>query len=73
MSNIRHIEKFKRNISVQTTDIGCSVNEVSERQGINTKSLYDWNTLSIRSPVTQTIGKKATIRAAPVRIFIFGR
>lgn len=42
MSGIRYTEEFKRDAVSQVKDRGYSVNEVSERLGISTKSLYGW-------------------------------
>lgn len=44
MSGIRYTEEFKRDAVSQVKDRGYSVNEVSERLGISTKSLYAWIT-----------------------------
>ena len=41
MSYGRYTEEFKRDAVVQITDRGYSVQEVSERLGICTKSPYD--------------------------------
>ena len=39
---IRYSAEFKRDAVAQITDRGYSVQEVSERLRISTKSLYDW-------------------------------
>lgn len=44
MSGIRYTEEFKRDAVSQVKDRGYSVNDVSERLGISTKSLYAWIT-----------------------------
>ena len=38
----RYTEEFKIEAVKQVTDRGYSVNEVAERLGITTKSLYNW-------------------------------
>jgi len=38
----RYTEEFKIEVVKQVTDRGYSVNEVAERLGITTKSLYNW-------------------------------
>ena len=38
----RYTEEFKIEAVKQVTDRGYSVQEVAERLGISTKSLYDW-------------------------------
>ena len=47
----RYTEEFKIEAVKQVTDRGYSVNEVAERLGITTKSLYNWR--------SQLSGKKA--------------
>ncbi len=49
MSYSRYTEEFKRDAVVQITDRGYSVQEVSERLGVSTKSLYDWRRLYSQS------------------------
>ena len=41
-SGIRFTEEFKRDAVAQVTDRGYSAQEVAERLGISTKSLYTW-------------------------------
>ena len=41
-SGIRFTEEFKRDAVAQVIDRGYSVQEVAERLGISTKSLYTW-------------------------------
>ena len=41
-SGIRFTEEFKRDAVAQVTDRGYSTQEVAERLGISTKSLYTW-------------------------------
>ncbi|GLR71599.1 transposase [Agaribacter marinus] len=47
----RYTEEFKIEAVKQVTDRGYSVNEVAERLGITTKSLYNWR--------SQLSGKKS--------------
>ncbi|CAG0909301.1 unnamed protein product [Cyprideis torosa] len=39
---IRYSDEFKRDAVSQVVDRGYSVQEVADRLGITTKSLYDW-------------------------------
>jgi transposase len=48
----RYTKEFKIEAVKQVTDRGYSVNEVAERLGITTKSLYNWR--------SQLSGKKPT-------------
>ncbi|PHR61517.1 MAG: hypothetical protein COA47_05835 [Robiginitomaculum sp.] len=41
-TRIRFTEEFKRDAVAQVIDRGYSVQEVAERLGISTKSLYTW-------------------------------
>jgi transposase len=51
----RYTEEFKIEAVKQVTDRGYSVNEVAERLGITTKSLYNWRS---------QLGGKQTVRTA---------
>ncbi|GLQ35135.1 hypothetical protein GCM10007939_14180 [Amylibacter marinus] len=42
---IGYTEEFKRDAVAQVKDRGYSVQDVANRLGISTKSLYDWNIL----------------------------
>jgi transposase len=49
----RYTKEFKIEAVKQVTDRGYSVNEVAERLGITTKSLYSWRSLlSGKKPVS---------------------
>lgn len=49
----RYTKEFKIEAVKQVTDRGYSVNEVAERLGITTKSLYNWRSqLSGKKPVS---------------------
>ena len=51
----RYTEEFKIEAVKQVTDRGYSVNEVAERLGITTKSLYNWRSqLSGKKEVRQS-------------------
>ena len=51
----RYTEEFKIEAVKQVTDRGYSVNEVAERLGITTKSLYNWRSqLSGKKEVSQS-------------------
>ena len=51
----RYTEEFKIEAVKQVTDRGYSVNEVAERLGITTKSLYNWRSqLSGKKEVCQS-------------------
>jgi transposase len=50
---IRYSEEFKRDAVAQVTERGYSVQEVSDRLGITTKSLYDWRS-KFEQPKQQT-------------------
>lgn len=51
----RYTEEFKIEAVKQVTDHGYSVNEVAERLGITTKSLYNWRSqLSGKKEVRQS-------------------
>lgn len=50
---IRYSEEFKRDAVAQVTERGYSVQEVSYRLGITTKSLYDWRS-KFEQPKQQT-------------------
>ena len=49
MSGKRYPEEFKIEAVKQVTDRGYKVDEVANRLGITTKSLYDWIKRSLRS------------------------
>ena len=42
MSGNRYTEEFKIEAVKQVTDRGYSVEDVADRLGVTTKSLYDW-------------------------------
>ena len=64
MSGIRFTDEFKRDAVAQVVDRGYSVVEVSERLGINTKSLYTWRAQfsQPRKQINQTTEQAAEIR-----------
>ena len=64
MSGIRFTDEFKRDAVAQVVDHGYSVVEVSERLGINTKSLYTWRAQfsQPRKQINQTTEQAAEIR-----------
>ena len=47
---IRFTDEFKRDAVTQVVERGYSVNEVAERLGISSKSLYTWKSQFAKSP-----------------------
>ena len=50
---IRYTDEFKRDAVAQVTERGYSVQEVSDRLGVTTKSLYGWRS-KFEQPKQQT-------------------
>ena len=53
LREILYSEEFKRDVVAQVTERGYSVQEVPDRLGITTKSLYDWRS-KFEQPKQQT-------------------
>ena len=57
MSSKRYTEEFKTAAAQQLTEGGYSVDDVAQRLGVTTKSLYDWKTNYGRSSTDYQNGK----------------
>ena len=70
---IRYTEEFKKDAVSQVTDQVYSVQEVSDRLGISTKSLYDWikqysKPESLRVKETEQVRENRRLRAELARV-----
>jgi len=70
---IRYTVEFKKDAVSQVTDQVYSVQEVSDRLGISTKSLYDWikqysKPESLRVKETEQVRENRRLRAELARV-----
>lgn len=68
MSNRKYTEEFKAEAIKQVTERGYKVQEVSERLGISSKSLYLWLRLARKSNGKHSQGNDNGLRQEIVRL-----